>query len=339
MRSMLGMIIGREGKAWGRTRARPGELGLRSDGGRRRGRWRRRARRSRRRRGPSPCGRVVRAPPLAMRGTGRRRRGRGGARRRTPLPVPSRSQLVARISPAPRPSRAAAHWIASSPGAPGPAGDDHLPAGCCRASLLRGAPRPGRAPCTGRPGDALISASSSGRSRAAVLTATLSAPASSSRAASSTAPDAAAHGEGDPDRGAHGATVSTALARPSRVAETSSRQSSSAPGAPRRRPRAPRGRRQSRRPWKRTPFTTLPSFTSRHGMTRGGPSGDPPGAGDRRALEPALEQRRPEGAGELRVELAPEHRAALDGGHEGLALRRRARRTTLGRQGGASSRR
>ena len=81
------------------------------------------------------------------------------------------------------------------------------------------------------PNSAASSATSSGRSTAAVFTDTLSAPARSSRRASSTDRTPAAHGEGDEDLSAVRRATSTMVSRASDEAVMSRNTSSSAPSA------------------------------------------------------------------------------------------------------------
>ncbi len=122
-------------------------------------------------------------PPLAITGTPTASRPPGSARGRSPSLVPSRSIDVSRISPAPSASASPGprHRVDAGRRAAAVGGD--LPARARRgAAAGRRWPRPRTGRRTRRPARPI----SSGRSTAAVLTPTLSAPARSRRRASST---------------------------------------------------------------------------------------------------------------------------------------------------------
>ena len=135
------------------------------------------------------------APPRAITGIDDRARGpAGSARGRSRPVVPSASIALSRISPAPssaaaaRPTRRRRGRRLCGRRAWSPRSRESVPA-ARRAST--------ESTSTWLPNRSAISATSSGRWIAAVLTATLSAPARSSRSTSSTAADSPADGQRD----------------------------------------------------------------------------------------------------------------------------------------------
>src|SRR5256886_6573602 len=207
-------------------------------------------------------------PPEAITGTRTVRTTARNSSKSGPALVPSRSQLVSRISPAPSPAPARAHSTASARASTRPP--------CVRAAQPSPERRASIASTTHWvPNSAASSERSAGRAMAAVFTLTLSAPAASRRRASSTRRTPPPTVRGIRIDARTRATVSTCVARASTDAATSSTTISSAPwdsyaaawvaGSP-----------ASRSSWKRTPFTTRPSLTSRQGTTRGSSPGVAP---------------------------------------------------------------
>ena len=167
------------------------------------------------------------APPEAMTGMVTSRRTAVISSRSKPSWVPSASMALRRISPAPSCAARAAHSIASRPADSRPpwvvtSKPQSVP-GARRASTL--------STRTWLPNRSAISATSSGRWMAAVLTATLSAPARSSRSTSSTEDTPPPTVSGMKTSSAHRETTSIVVARPSCDAEMSRKVSSSAPSA------------------------------------------------------------------------------------------------------------
>ena len=246
-------------------RRRPGHPSPRRSRRCRSGRPWRRARRRRRRRPPAGSPRPRRRRREAMTGTVTAARTSRIRSRSKPACVPSASIALSRISPAPELGAAGGPGDRVEPGRLAAAVGGDLEA---RVGARR---RDGRRPTARAPGCRTGRRSrptSSGRWIAAVLTATLSAPARSSRSTSSTAADSPADGQRDEHL----------LGRARDDLDASSR-------GPRGRPRC-RGRSARRRPRRRTagparpgrrrrggsrkftPFTTRPASTSRHGITR-----------------------------------------------------------------------
>ena len=203
------------------------------------------------------------APPLAITGTVTSRRTARIRSRSKPARVPSASMALSRISPAPSSQARLAQAIASRPADLRPpwvvtSKPESVP-GARRAST--------ESTSTWLPNRSAISATSSGRWMAAVLTATLSAPARSRVSTSSVLDTPPPTVSGMKTCSAVRLTTSRVVARPSWEAEMSRKVSSSAPWASYR-AASSTGSPASRSSRKFTPLTTRPLSTSRHGITR-----------------------------------------------------------------------
>src|SRR5579884_2127228 len=170
--------------------------------------------------------------------------------------------LVSRISPAPSRAASSAQRTASSPVPVRPP--------CTKTSQPPASDRLLTSIATTiacRPQASLHRRTRSGVFTAAVLMLTLSAPAASSARTSSSDRTPPPTVSGTNVASAVRFTTSSKVPRPSCEAAMSSSAISSAPSASYRRAHST-GSPASRRPTKRTPLTTRPSRTSRHGMTR-----------------------------------------------------------------------